>query len=71
MIALDFLGRDWPGMACQVIDARRSNDDFWFQRDHIRPEMNEHLLGGLTADAPVDVGISGEELYQNFLRIGP
>lgn len=37
VIDLDFLGRDWPGIACQVIDARGNDDDFRFQRDHIRP----------------------------------
>ena len=60
--------RHRAGVAGEVVGAGEDEDDFGLERDDVGAEADEHLRGGLAADAAVDVGLAGKEAAELGLR---
>src|SRR5882724_7176979 len=60
-IIFNGLQRCWSSVACQIICPGENDYHPGLQVDHITAKTNQHLRCRLTADAAIDVGLSGKE----------
>ncbi len=60
-VVFDHLRGGGAGVAGDVVGAGEDEDGGGVEMDDVLLEADEHLRGGLAADAAVDVGLAGEE----------
>ncbi len=68
-IAFDLIECHRAGVPGEVVGAGEDDDDFGPESDDVGAEADEHLRGGLAADAAIDAGLAGKEAAE--LRLDP
>ncbi len=63
-VRFDVLKPHGSGVAADIVDAGEDDGGAGPQADDILPEPDQHLRGGLAADAAVDAGPGGEILFE-------
>ena len=63
-VSLDVLSAHRPGIAGNVVGARKNHNHLGMQVDHILAEAHQHLRRSLSADPAVDVSLAGKVIFQ-------